>query len=549
MRKFFFGIAALALVLVSVTPSQPNVVIGWQHVGRPTQRVVQDRSRGASLRPRWELNHGGRLHQLRGGADTTMDDTQADALNGDLAAALQAPDIDDEEDTRTKEDTMAINGGEDPVTAEGEEDKTEQHGAGDEPVEAEILQEGLAKFHGTKGGKVFYNRVMVVNRDLSVLMLRWFVGQHAREMEALRLRKLERMRNITLAVNGTGNASSHETALDMNSTTAGRAHQEDDSNASFTPVEGVKVLDAMSATGLRALRYALEVPEVGTITANDRDADAVEAIKGNVELCQISAGKIEAVKNDAVSLMLSRAGSGELFDMIDLDPFGTPSALLSSSIHALKPGGMLAVTATDLRVLCGNQPEVCFSRYGSISLRGPYSKEMAIRILLHSIRTAAAPLGRTVQPLVSVYMDFYVRVFVRIWPNRAGALRTCLQTGNVFHCRSCLTYHIQPFAVESHSGRIGVAHGPPAALRGPREWSRGGGGQGVRRRGRDDGGEDGGGSRKEDMGGVCCDVGPFLVGGPIWLGPLHDRSVVSQVRALLQNRYDRLIEAYPGGLS
>ena len=56
-------------------------------------------------------------------------------------------------------------------------------------------------------------------------------------------------------------------------------------------------------------------------------------------------------------------------------------------------------------------------------------QEMAIRILLHAIRSAAAPLGRTMQPLISVYMDFYVRVFVRIWPNRAGALQACAASG------------------------------------------------------------------------------------------------------------------------
>jgi len=68
-------------------------------------------------------------------------------------------------------------------------------------------------------------------------------------------------------------------------------------------------------------------------------------------------------------------------------------------------------------------------------------QEMAIRILLHAIRSAAAPLGRTMQPLISVYMDFYVRVFVRIWPNRAGALQACAASGLVFHCRACPTYY------------------------------------------------------------------------------------------------------------
>eukprot|EP00802_Teleaulax_amphioxeia_P005101 Tamp_05105.p1 GENE.Tamp_05105~~Tamp_05105.p1 ORF type:complete len:723 (-),score=126.78 Tamp_05105:899-2824(-) len=330
-------------------------------------------------------------------------------------------------------------------------------------------------------------------------------------MEALHLRRLERLRNASLSTNG------------INATAPGGEPGAADSglldNATAAPERKVHVLDAMSATGLRAIRYALEVPEVGSITANDKDPDAVEAIRSNVALSQVPDGKVHAVESDAVSLMLARAGAGELFDFIDLDPFGSPAALLSAALHALRPGGMLAVTATDMRVLCGNQPEVCFSRYGSMSLRGPYAKEMAIRILLHAIRTAAAPLGRTVEPVVSVYMDFYVRVFVRVWPNRAGALRTCLHSGNVVHCQSCHTFSLQPNAVLTHNRRISVAYASALSPRG-------------------DGSEAGhdreAGGAGAGAGGACCGVGPFLFGGPVWLGKLQSPDVVLSLRNALR---------------
>ena len=38
---------------------------------------------------------------------------------------------------------------------------------------------------------------------------------------------------------------------------------------------GVRVLEALSATGLRSLRYAKEVAGIDSIIANDRDAAAV----------------------------------------------------------------------------------------------------------------------------------------------------------------------------------------------------------------------------------------------------------------------------------
>ena len=168
-------------------------------------------------------------------------------------------------------------------------------------AEGENVQEGMAMLQGTRGGKVFYNRVQVVNRDLSVLVLRWFVGQHAREMDALHLRKLDRLRNASLCANGT-----NATAPDVDPAADGVAVPP--GNATAAPERKVRVLDAMSATGLRAIRYALEVPELGTITANDRDPKAVEAIRSNLALSHVPAGKVQAVESDAVSLMLARAG-------------------------------------------------------------------------------------------------------------------------------------------------------------------------------------------------------------------------------------------------
>lgn len=46
----------------------------------------------------------------------------------------------------------------------------------------------------------------------------------------------------------------------------------------------VRILEALSATGLRSIRYAKEVPGVDEIVANDLMAQAVEMIERNVKL-------------------------------------------------------------------------------------------------------------------------------------------------------------------------------------------------------------------------------------------------------------------------
>ena len=57
------------------------------------------------------------------------------------------------------------------------------------------------------------------------------------------------------------------------------------------------------------------------------------------------------------------------FDFIDIDPFGSPGKFLSSAFHAIKDGGMIAVTATDLRHLCTSPPD-SLMKYGAVSFNG-----------------------------------------------------------------------------------------------------------------------------------------------------------------------------------
>ena len=120
----------------------------------------------------------------------------------------------------------------------------------------------------------------------------------------------------------------------------------------------VTILEGMSATGLRALRYAQEIKDVGCIVANDLDPTAAEAIERNKAynaLC--SPAKADAIScviphNEDVRMVCMK--HEKMFDVVDLDPYGTPSTLLDSAVTAVKEGGLLLVTATDMAVLCGN---------------------------------------------------------------------------------------------------------------------------------------------------------------------------------------------------
>lgn len=63
--------------------------------------------------------------------------------------------------------------------------------------------------------------------------------------------------------------------------------------------DGISILEALSATGLRSIRYAKEIPGVKKIIANDISARAVSDIKHNVK-CNGVEDLVLPSENDAV---------------------------------------------------------------------------------------------------------------------------------------------------------------------------------------------------------------------------------------------------------
>ena len=65
-------------------------------------------------------------------------------------------------------------------------------------------------------------------------------------------------------------------------------------------------------------------------------------------------------------------------------------------------------------VLSGNHAEVCFAKYGSMPTKASHLHEYALRMVLASLEQHATRYKRHIEPLLSVSLDFYVRMFVRV---------------------------------------------------------------------------------------------------------------------------------------
>jgi tRNA (guanine26-N2/guanine27-N2)-dimethyltransferase len=242
-----------------------------------------------------------------------------------------------------------------------------------------------------------------------------------------------------------------------------------------------RILDALSATGLRALRYAKEIPAVTSVTANDLSSLATDSIKLNIQYNRL-ADKVYANTGNALSHMykiaseisplLPGGGRGK-YEVIDLDPYGTAGPFLDAAVQAVCDSGLLCVTCTDSSIFASTgYIEKTFSQYGGTPFKGPASHEGGLRLILHAIATSAARHGIAIEPLLSLSIDFYARVFVRIRRQPVEVKFLAGKTMVVYNCdEGCGAWTTQPIARtqarENAKGetiyKYQLGHGPSAS--------------------------------------------------------------------------------------
>lgn len=196
------------------------------------------------------------------------------------------------------------------------------------------------------------------------------------------------------------------------------------------------ICDALAGTGVRGIRYSLEVPGIQRTWLNDKNPLAVELIERNIRLNLLE--HLSVISCLDANLMLLKNSYGDLrFDVIDIDPFGSPINFVESSIHAIKDGGLLCLTATDIPPLYGKYPDTCLRRYSSISYSTEFSHELAIRILVGAVARKAAQLDFSCNVLFSHYTRHYIRVYITLRRSVRRADESLKNLGYIVFCNDC----------------------------------------------------------------------------------------------------------------
>ena len=243
----------------------------------------------------------------------------------------------------------------------------------------------------------------------------------------------------------------------------------------------LRVLDAMAGSGVRSLRYASE-PNVGYVHANERMEGDHPLSNNLAPLLEDGTGKLSTV--DAVDCYMQSKLSGERYDLVDCDAFGTGQPHTAEAWWAVAKGGLLYLCATDSCATAGQNPHKVTSGFAAVAKYHPSCNEQGLRLLLGAAWREAAQRNLHAEPVFSFFdrPSSSFRVMLRlVKPKRPPAAAYDL-LGHVARCTECGELWPVP------SDKLG--HAPFLPLR------------------------------------KCIHEGGVDVAGPMWLGPMHDADFV-----------------------
>jgi tRNA (guanine26-N2/guanine27-N2)-dimethyltransferase len=201
------------------------------------------------------------------------------------------------------------------------------------------------------------------------------------------------------------------------------------------------VCEPLAGCGIRGIRFATEVEGVEKVVINDINTKAFQLASYNVHMNELSERVV--VKNEDANFLLASYGAPrKRFDVIDIDPFGCPVHYLDSAIRALRNGGLLILTATDMAPLCGVHPKACIRKYGGKPLRTEYCHELAVRLLAGSLAMTAAKYEMGINIIFSHSTDHYVRIYAIMKYGAKKGNENVKNMGYILHCFKCV--HREP---------------------------------------------------------------------------------------------------------
>ena len=186
--------------------------------------------------------------------------------------------------------------------------------------------------------------------------------------------------------------------------------------------ESKKVIDGLSGSGIRGIRYILE--SNSEVCFNDHNPVATKIIEKNLKLNSLEATVTKSDFNHV---------HGK-FEVVDIDPFGSPVRFLDGAFRILKNNSYLFLTATDTSALTGAHVSSCRRKYDSKPLNCSFTHELAVRILIGKVVRNAAKYNLAVRPILSYTKEHFIRAYFEV---RCGKEKTNKALNNLGFALKC----------------------------------------------------------------------------------------------------------------
>ena len=216
------------------------------------------------------------------------------------------------------------------------------------------------------------------------------------------------------------------------------------------PNKDMKIADPLAGSGIRSLRFLKELKKgkIKQLVVNDFKENFKAAFQQNLKLNKIKKSdqaKLYIHSEEASLFLLNQTG----FDYIDIDPFGSPNPFLAAAVARISRGGILAITATDTAALTGTYPKVTQRKYWAIPLRNYLMHEIGLRILIRKIQLQGVQFDKALIPVLAYHKDHYFRVYLTSEKGTVRGDALLKQHQYFLFCNECLSFKTSLFNAET----------------------------------------------------------------------------------------------------
>jgi len=201
--------------------------------------------------------------------------------------------------------------------------------------------------------------------------------------------------------------------------------------------DDITICDAFGGSGIRGIRYAKEIEGVSLAVVNDLNPLAVELANENI--LENGLNNVRACREDANLILRKCRGR---FDVVDIDPFGTPSPYVESAAASIKAGGMICITATDTSALCGTYRKPCIRKYGAKPFRNEYCHETGLRILAGFLSRTFSKYKKYLEFQFSHSTEHYMRLYALVGKGAKNTDESLENLGYIAYCPKCLNRQV-----------------------------------------------------------------------------------------------------------